>query len=135
MLIKDKNKWCWCDRYGRAGYPQCYKSQAIADYIDYMEKNRTPVKDTDTVFIGNPYYYLPTIDPERVIWNITDYEVDDEIQEWSDGYLDNVKYEHAEELGALLTEVFRAWEKRHGYDNQAYVVLESEEIAIKDYVR
>ncbi len=76
------------------------------------------------VRIGHPNYYTPKVDAERVIEDICDYDVDDEIAEWACDYLSNVKTEHLDELSAALTKVFREWEKKYGYENKGHVVLE-----------
>lgn len=77
------------------------------------------------VRVGNPYYYIPTVDAERVIEDVVYSDLDDEIAEWSEDYLLNVKQEHIDELQKELTDVFRKWEKRHGYNNTSFVVLET----------
>lgn len=63
-----------------------------------------------------------------------DYDLDDEIEEWSDDYMKDVKSEHMDELSEELSKVFQAWEKRHGYENRSYVVMETEQYRIGDYV-
>lgn len=139
MLVKDETKYCWC-LAGEAGTPQPSIESAIDEYIedhkgfDY-ECNRYDVNIfTDEVEIGHPYYYVPEVDGERVIWNVCDYNLDDEIAEWSDDYMRNVKNEHIDELSEKLTRVFRVWEKCHGYENRAYVVQETKTYRIIDYV-
>ena len=77
------------------------------------------------VKVGNPYYYIPSVDAERVIENVFDSDLDDEIAEYSEDYLLNIKQEHVDELQEELTTVFRKWEKRHGYNNTSFVVLET----------
>ena len=58
---------------------------------------------------------------------MVDYDIDDELAEWSDNYMHNVKKEHSDELSEVLTKVFQAWEKKHGYENTAWVVMETKE--------
>ena len=80
------------------------------------------------VRIGHPNYYTPKVDAERVIEDICDYDIEDEIAEWSEPYmrkLRRAKREHVEELEDELTAVYRKWEKKHGYKNKGYVVLET----------
>lgn len=91
--------------------------------------------DFESVRIGHPYYYVPEVDGERVIWNVLDYNLDEEIVEWSDDYMKNVKNEHMDELSEELTKVFQAWEKRHHYENTAWVVLETKTYRIEDYIK
>ena len=74
------------------------------------------------------------VDGERVIWNVCDYDLDDEIEEWSDDYMKDVKNEHMDELSEELTKVFQAWEKRHGYDLKSWVVQETKPYRISDYI-
>ena len=75
--------------------------------------------------VGNPYYYVPTVNAERVIEEIVYGDLDDEIAEWSEDYLLDVKKEHIQELENELTKVFREWEKRHGYDNREFIICET----------
>lgn len=128
MLIEDKNKWCWGDDYGNAGAPQDTIQDAIDDLME-CEPDLKEVFLTDeterVVRIGHPNYYTPKVDAERVIEDICDYDVDDEIAGLACDYLSNVKTEHLDELSAALTKVFREWEKKHGYENTGYVVLET----------
>ena len=139
MLVKDRTKYCWVD--GEiAGEQQSSIKDAIADYVDneynygdFDALSREELLQT-TIEIGHPYRYVPEIDGERAIWNVLDYDLDDEIEEWSNDYMKNVKNEHMDELSEELTKVFQAWEKRHGYENSAYVVMETEQYRIGDYI-
>lgn len=131
MLVEDKDKWCWVDDYGNAGAPQDTIQEAIDDLIE-GEPDLKEIWLTDeyerVVRIGHPNYYTPEVDAERVIEDICDYDVDDEIVEWAEPYmceLINAKREHVKELEDELTDVYRKWEKRHGYENTCYVVLET----------
>lgn len=143
MLVKDETKYCWCEDEV-AGEPQDSIKEAIEDYLDY-QKGLFDVCDSDhgylgeydieSIRIGHPYYYVPEIDGERVIWNVLDYDLDDEIAEWSYDYMKDVKSEHMDELSQELTNVFRAWENRHGYKNDGFVVLEAKDYRIEDYVK
>lgn len=121
MLVEDKNKWCWSDNYGYVGEPQDTLQAAIDDYFKYSfdKPGERPVK------VGHPNYYNATIDAKHFLDDIVSLELDDEIEEWSDGYLEEVESEHIDELSEELTNVFRAWEKKHGYENTGYVVLET----------
>lgn len=139
MLVEDKTKYCWVDDE-IAGEPQGSIKDAILDYVDneynygdFDALSREELLQT-TIEIGHPYRYVPEIDGERVIWNVCDYDLDDEIEEWSDDYLNDVKKEHIEELSEELTKVFRAWEKKYGFENRAYVVMETEQYRIGDYI-
>lgn len=131
MLIEDKNKWCWVDDYGDAGDPQDTIQEAIDDLME-CEPDLKEIWLTDeferVVRIGHPNYYVPEVDAERVIEDICDYDVEDEIAEWSEPYmrkLRRAKKEHVEELEAELTAVYRKWEKKYGYENKGHVVLET----------
>lgn len=131
MLVEDKDKWCWVDEYGNAGDPQDTIQEAIDDLIE-GEPDLKEIWITDeyerVVRIGHPNYYTPEVDAERVIEDICDYDVDDEIVEWAEPYmceLINAKREYVKELEDELTDVYRKWEKRHGYENTCYVVLET----------
>lgn len=143
MLVKDETKYCWVD--GEiVGEPQSSIKDAIADYLEYYS-NLWDVGDSDHsylgecsdiewVSVGHPYHYVPEIDSERVLWNLIEYDMDDEIKDWSDDYLNDVKKEHIDELSEELTKVFRAWEKKYGFENNAWVVFETKKYRISDYI-
>lgn len=140
MLVKDETKYCWCEDEV-AGEPQNSIKDAIADYVDneynygdFDSLSREELLKT-TIEIGHPYKYVPEIDGEQVIWRVADDWMDDEIIEYSDDYMRNVKGEHIDELSEELSKVFQAWEKRHGYENRACVVMETEQYLIGDYVK
>lgn len=145
MLVKDETKYCWC--LGEdVGVPQNSINDAIRDFVEkYSEVYETGDSDHSymcecdmpykTVKIGNPYHYVPTVDADHVIEDVVEYDLDDEIAEWSDDYMFGVKQEHIDELGDALTKVFQEWEKRHGYENTSYVILETETYRIGDYIK
>lgn len=142
MLVKDETKYCWCDDEV-AGEPQNSIKDAIQDYleqccvdidIDCYNDNILSWAD-EVVEVGHPYYYMPKVDGQRVIWDVSDVNMDDEIYEYSDKYMKDVKNEHINELSEELTKVFQAWEKRHGYENKSFVVLETKTYLIGDYVK
>lgn len=140
MLVEDKTKYCWVDDE-IAGEPQGSIKDAIADYVDneynygdFDALSREELLQT-TIEIGHPYRYVPEIDGERVIWNVLDYDLDDEIEEWSGDYMKDVKNEHMDELSEELTKVFRAWEKKYGFENNAWVVFETKKYRISDYIK
>lgn len=84
-----------------------------------------PAEEVPMIRVGNPYYYIPTVDAERVIEDVAEYDLDDEIAEWSEDYLLDVKQEHIDELQEELTKVFRKWEERNGYKNTSFVIFET----------
>ena len=135
MLAKDETKYCWVNN-GRAGEPQDSIKDAIADYLEYISYFGDVARNSDVewVRVGHPYRYIPEIDSERVLWNLIEYDMDDEIREWSNDYLNDVKKEHIDELSEELTKVFRAWEKKHGFENNAWVVFETKKYSISDYI-
>lgn len=135
MLVEDKTKYCWVDN-GKAGEPQDSIKDAIADYLEYISHFGDVAlnRDIEWVRVGNPCHYVPQIDSERVLWNLIEYDMDDEIKEWSDDYLNDVKKEHIDELSEELTKVFRAWEKKYGFENNAWVVFETKKYRISDYI-
>ena len=119
MLVKNENEWVWC--FGDdVGYPQKSIHDALEEFVETY-----PAEELSTVRVGNPYYYIPTVDAERVIEVVADYDLDDEIEEYSEDYLLSVKQEHIDELQKQLTTVFREWEKRNGYNNTSFVVFET----------
>ena len=119
MLVKNENEWCWClGEY--VGWPQKSIEDAVKDFADSY-----PAYEVPMIKVGNPYYYVPTVDADCVIEDIVYSDLDDEIEEWSEDYLLSVKQEHIDELQEKLTAVFREWENSHGYSNTSFVVLES----------
>ena len=99
-------------------------------HVEYLEQD---VLD-DYVEIGNPYYYVPEIDGERVIYDLLDNDLPEEFAECDLVYFKKVKKEHLCELSKELTEVFRKWEKSHKYGYSAYLVKETELYRIGDYI-
>lgn len=142
MLVKDETKYCWCDDEV-AGEPQDSIKDAIADYLEYIidecdvwdsdHSYLGGVPDIEVVDIGHPYYYKPVVNGKETINDMV-MEMDEEIFEYSDRYMKNVKDEHIDQLSEELTKVFRTWEKKHGYENNAFVVLETKKYRIGDYI-
>lgn len=122
MLVKNDKEWCWC-LGEHVGYPQKSIEDAVKEFKEFNKEYQ--FVEPRLVKVGNPYYYIPTVDAERVIENVFDSDLDDEIAEYSEDYLLNVKQEHIDELQEELTTVFRKWEKRHGYNNTSFVVFET----------
>lgn len=119
MLVKNDKEWCWClGEY--VGYPHKSIEDGVKDFADTY-----PADEVPKVRVANPYYYVPTVNAERVIEDVFNSDLDDEIAEWSEDYLLDVKKEHIDELQKELTDVFRKWEKRHGYNNTSFVVFET----------
>lgn len=119
MLVKNDKEWCWClGEY--VGYPHKSIEDAVKDFADTY-----PADEVPKVRVANPYYYVPTVNAERVIEDVFNSDLDDEIAEWTEDYLLDVKKEHIDELQKELTDVFRKWEKRHGYNNTSFVVFET----------
>ena len=119
MLVKNENEWCWClGEY--VGYPEKSIEDAVTDFA-----HTYPDYEVPKVRVGNPYYYVPTVNAERVIEEIVNGDLDDEIAEYSEDYLLDVKKEHIQELENELTNVFCEWEKRHGYDNREFIICET----------
>ena len=119
MLVKNENEWCWCIGEN-VGYPQESIEAAIDDFAETY-----PAEEVPMIRVGNPYYYIPVVDADHVIEGIISCDLDDEIAEWSEDYLLNVKQEHINELQKELTTVFRKWEERNGYKNTSFVILET----------
>lgn len=81
--------------------------------------------DTQLIRVGNPYYYVSTVDAERVINDIIDYDLDDEIAEYSEDYLLHVELKQIDVLQEKLTKAFREWEEQNGYKNTSFVIFET----------
>lgn len=147
MLEQDKNQYCWCFD-GDAGDPQGSIEEAINDFLNHYEhycwdeKNDVEYLEQDVlddyVEIGNPYYYVPEIDGERVIYDLLDNDLPEEFAECDFEYFKKVKKKHLCELSKGMTEVFRKWEKSHKYgykyEYRAYLVKETELYRIGDYI-
>lgn len=119
MLVKNENEWCWC--FGEhVGYPQESITDAVADFAKTY-----PDEEVPKVRVANPYYYIPTVNAERVIEDVVNYDLDDEIAEYSEDYLLHVKLEHIDALQEALTKAFREWEEKNGYKNTSFVILET----------
>ena len=119
MLVKNENEWCWVID-GYIGSPCKSIVECVNDFAQTY-----PEEVVSKIRVGNPYYYVPTIDADRVIEEIVYSDLDDEIAEYSEDYLLDVKKEHRKELEKELTNVFREWEKRHGYENREFVICET----------
>ena len=119
MLVKNDKEWCWCLR-GHVGYTQKSIEDAVKDFAETY-----PAEEVQMIKVGNPYYYVPTVDAERVINDIIDYDLDDEIAEYSEDYLLHVELKQIDVLQEKLTKVFREWEEQNGYNNTSFVVLET----------
>lgn len=119
MLVKNENEWCWVID-GCVGYPE----KSIVDCVNDFAKTY-PEEEVPKIRVGNPYYYVPTVNAERVIDEIVYSDLDDEIAEYSEDYLLNVENEHIQELENELTKVFCEWEQRHGYNNTSFVIRET----------
>lgn len=141
MLVKDETKYCWVD--GEiAGEPQSSIRDAIADYLEYISgysdiDSGNYVENYSTfekVYIGHPSYYVADIDGEQVIWQLAD-DANSYLEERCCSYLDFIEDEHLEELSKELSDVFRKWEKRHGYECNQYIVEETKSYRIGDYVK
>lgn len=143
MLVKDKEQYCWCF-YGDVGNPQDSIEQAIDDYLDYFgcycwDENfdvEYLEQDTlnDNVEVGHPYYYVPEVDGKRVIYDLLDNDLPEELAECDFEYFKGVKKEHISELSEKLTEVFQKWEKSNGLNNRVYCVKETKMYRIGDYI-
>lgn len=119
MLVKNENEWCWCFG-GHVGYPQKSITDAVVDF-----SKTYPDEEVPKARVANPYYYIPTVDAERVIENVVNYDLDDEIAEYSEDYLLHVKLEHIDVLQEALTNAFREWEEKNGYKNTSFVIFET----------
>lgn len=143
MLVKNESEYCWCFDED-AGNPQSSIEEAIDDFLNYYEnycwddKNNVEYLEQevldDYVEIGHPYYYVPEVDGERVIYDLLDNDLPEEFAECDFEYLKKVKKEHLYELSKELTVVFREWEKSHGYGYRVYLVQETERYRIGDYI-
>ena len=119
MLVKNENEWCWVID-GYIGSPCKSIVECVNDFAQTYPEEEVP-----KIRVGNPYYYVPTVNADEIIDYVIECDLDDEIAEYSEDYLLDVKEEHKEELEKDLTRVFREWEKRYGYDNREFLILET----------
>nr|DAJ41726.1 MAG TPA: hypothetical protein [Caudoviricetes sp.] len=122
MLVKNDKEWCWC-LCEHVGYPQKSIEDAVKDFNEFNETYQ--YVEPQLVRVGNPYYYVPTVDAERVINDIIDYDLDDEIAEYSEDYLLHVELKQIDVLQEKLTKAFREWEEQNGYKNTSFVIFET----------
>lgn len=122
MLVKNDKEWCWC-LGEHVGYPQKSIEDAVKEFKEFNKEYQ--FVEPRLVKVGNPYYYIPTVDAERVINDIIDYDLDDEIAEYSEDYLLHVELKQIDVLQEKLTKVFREWEEKNGYKNTSFVILET----------
>ena len=71
----------------------------------------------------------PTIDAEEIIERISD-RTYDEFGEIAEGYLQNIKAEHLEELDLELQKVFNSWIKKYRYSLNSFLIEDEEEIKV-----
>ena len=119
MLVKNNKEWCWC-LCEHVGYPQKSIEDAVKDFAETY-----PAEEVSMIRVGNPYYYVPTIDAERVIEDIVNYDLDDEIAEYSEDYLLHVELKQIDVLQEKLTKAFREWEEKNAHKNTSLVILET----------
>ena len=144
MIIKNEKEYCWCVG-DEVCEPQSSIRNAIADFLEHIDNLYGDCDsdhmymgeglDIETVEIGQPYYFVPKVDGKKVIDDVVNDWLSNETIEYPIDYLRKVKCEHIDELSDELSKVFQAWEKRHGYENRAYVVVETEQYHIGDYVK
>ena len=122
MLVKNDKEWCWC-LGEHVGYPQKSIEDAVKEFKEFNKEYQ--FVEPRLVKVGNHYYYIPTVDAERVINDIIDYDLDDEIAEYSEDYLLHVELKQIDVLQEKLTKAFREWEEQNGYKNTSFVILET----------
>lgn len=122
MLVKNDKEWCWC-LGEHVGYPQKSIEDAVKEFKEFNKEYQ--FVEPRLVKVGNPYYYVPTVDAESVINDIIDYDLDDEIAEYSEDYLLHVELKQIDVLQEKLTKAFREWEEQNGYKNTSFVILET----------
>ena len=113
MLVKNDKEWCWC-LGEHVGYPQKSIEYAVKEFKEFNKEYQ--FVEPRLVKVGNPYYYVPTVDAERVI---------NDIIEYSEDYLLHVELKQIDVLQEKLTKAFREWEEQNGYKNTSFVILET----------
>lgn len=126
MLVKDESKFCYIVN-GNASFPKNSLKEAIQDYLDEAKKNNYSL---DCVDIVNPYIFIPEISGKDIIYkfinNVPELMFNSIDENIGQCYLPYIPSEHLDELGKEVSKVFSDWEKRHGYDNQSYIIINTE---------
>ena len=76
------------------------------------------------------YIFIPEISGEDIIYkfinNVPELMFNSIDENIGRCYLPYIPSEHLDELGKEVSKVFSDWEKRHGYDNKSYIVINTE---------
>ncbi|EGL76771.1 conserved domain protein [Veillonella parvula ACS-068-V-Sch12] len=138
MLVKDESKFCWCFD-GIVGLPKNSIKEAIEDYLNNVKDKNCNI---DSVDIANPLFLIHELSGKRAIYDVIDYSLPQYMYACSEDYITQpdlcrIKDVHIEELSKELSKVYNDWEKRHGYDNQSYIVFtdEAKTYYISDYIK
>ena len=126
MLVKDKNRFCYIIN-DISSDPKNSIKEVIQDYLNEAQKNNYSL---DCVDIVNPYIFIPEISGEDIIYkfinNVPELMFNSIDENIGRCYLPYIPSEHLDELGKEVSKVFSDWEKRHGYDNKSYIVINTE---------
>lgn len=138
MLVRNERKFCWCFD-GLVGLPKNSIKEAIQDYLNIVKGKNCNLVSVD---IANPLFLIHELSGKRAIYDVIDYSLPQCMYECSEDYITQpdlcrIKDVHIEELSKELSKVYYDWEKRHGYDNQSYIVFtdEAETYYISDYIK
>ena len=137
MLVKDENRFCYIIN-DIVSEPKNSIKEAIQDYLNEAKKENYSL---EMVKIANPYFFVPELSGRRTVDNLI-YDFPNIMFNAYDKcitrpYIPHMEPKHIEELSKELSKVYYDWEKRHGYDNQSYIVFtdEAETYYISDYIK
>lgn len=80
-------------------------------------------------WIGDVYEFVPVVDVDRVIENMQ-YDCDDDMGDFAEGYLCDANREQIEDLEARLSKSFREWEDDYRLAHTNFTVQDVEHIII-----
>lgn len=90
-----------------------------------------PAGEIDKVYIGYVCRFKPTVNAESVIEEIQN-DADNEADEASYGYLEDVSIVDLNKLQAMLTETFNTWAKETGNKPNFYTVEDVKEYSLEE---
>ena len=90
-----------------------------------------PAGEIETVYIGYVCRFKPVVNAESVITEIQD-DADNEADEASYGYLEDVSIVDLNKLQAMLTETFNKWAAETGNEPNFFIVEEIQEYSLEE---
>ena len=104
--------------------------QALAD-AKVEAAQEYPSGEIETVYIGHVCRFKPVVNAESVIEEIQN-DADNEADEASYGYLEDVSIVDLNKLQAMLTETFNKWAAETGNEPNFFIVEDVNEYSLED---